>query len=201
MQGRLWEVEGELNLQDASIVIHRQYFSPLIASAYLKRLKSVSWKQEELIVFGKKHLEPRETAWYGDKEASYTYSGLTHKPKPWIPVLDEIRNDVTAIARASFNSVLANRCRDGQDGVAWHADDEFELGENPVIGSVSFGQTRRFQLRHKYEPRAVVSLDLHHGDLMVMSGGTQKFWEHQIPKTKQSITERINLTFRNINHG
>ena len=198
MQRKLWEDEGTLDLQDASITLFREYFPSLKADEYFSGLQDVPWHQEEIIVFGKKYPEPRETAWYGDQGTTYTYSGITHTPKPWTPVLSEIREKIENETQARFNSVLLNRYRNGQDSVAWHADDEPELGENPVIASVSLGQTRRFQLRHKFLLKKAVSLDLHHGDLLVMSGKTQHFWEHQVPKTKQEIPARLNLTFRNI---
>ena len=200
MQRKLWEDEGTLDLQDGSITIHREYFPALKADAYLQKLGKIRWKQNQIVVFGKKHLEPRETAWYGDNGISYTYSGLTHTARPWIPILTEIRDGITDTIHTSFNSVLLNRYRDGQDGVGWHADDELELGNQPVIGSVSLGQTRCFQIRRKQTSREPISLNLHHGDLVVMSGETQKFWEHQIPKTTQQVGERINLTFRKIHH-
>ena len=201
MQRKLWEDEGTLDLHDASITIHREYFPASKADTYLQELRKIRWKQKKIVVFGKKHLEPRETAWYGDGGISYTYSGVTHTARPWIPVLAEMREDIMNTIHASFNSVLLNRYRDGQDGVAWHADDELELGDHPIIASVSLGQTRCFQIRRKQTPKEVVSLNLHHGDLVVMSGDTQKFWEHQVPKTKQKVAERINLTFRKIHHG
>lgn len=198
MQRKLWEDEGNLDLQDASITLFREYFPSLKADEYFAGLQDVPWHQEEIIVFGKKYPEPRETAWYGDQGTTYTYSGITHTPKPWTPVLSEIREKVENETQERFNSVLLNRYRNGQDSVAWHADDEPELGENPVIASVSLGQTRRFQLRHKFLSKKTTSLELHHGDLLVMSGQTQHFWEHQVPKTKQDISARLNLTFRNI---
>ena len=201
MQRKFWEDEGTLDLQDASITIHREYFSSSKADMYLQELRKIRWKQKKIVVFGEKHLEPRETAWYGDDDISYTYSGVTQTAKPWIPILVEMLEDLSEAVHTSFNSVLLNRYRNGQDGVAWHADDELELGKQPIIGSVSLGQTRCFQIRHKQTPREVISLNLHHGDLVVMSGKTQKFWEHQVPKTKQKVSERINLTFRKIHHG
>ena len=201
MQRKLWEDEGTLDLQDASITIHREYFSASKADAYLQELGKIRWKQEKIVVFGKKYFEPRETAWYGDGGISYTYSGVTHTARPWIPILAEMRDDIMGTVHSSFNSVLLNRYRDGRDGVAWHADDELELGNQPIIGSVSLGQTRCFQIRRKQTPREVISLNLHHGDLVIMSGEMQKFWEHQVPKTKQKVAERINLTFRKIHHG
>jgi alkylated DNA repair dioxygenase AlkB len=108
---------------------------------------------------------------------------------------------VEQVADVPFNSVLLNLYRDGRDSVAWHSDDEPELGENPVIASVSFGAERRFQFKHKHNPDLRQTIDLTHGSLLLMRGTTQHFWKHQIPKTQKPCGARINLTFRTIISG
>ena len=142
---------------------------------------------------------PRLNAWYGDPGCRYGYSGTRFEPLPWTETLTDIKERLTATLGVAFNSMLANRYRDGRDSVAWHSDDEPELGRNPVIASVSLGATRRFTLKHKsrrdIRPLAV---DLTHGSLLVMSGPTQHQWLHQIAKTTRIVGERINLTFRYI---
>ena len=121
-------------------------------------------------------------------------------PDAWIPTLLSIKSRIEEVTQAKFNSVLLNLYRCGKDGVSWHSDDEPELGKNPIIASVSFGEARRFQLRHKLDKSLdKVEITLTHGSLLIMKGSTQHFWQHQIPKTAKSLRERINLTFRIIN--
>ena len=147
-------------------------------------------------LYGKLVPIPRLTAWYGDSGKSYTYSKIAMSPEPWTPTLLAIKSKVEVLLGVQFNSVLLNFYRSGSDSVAWHSDDESELGENPVIGSVSFGGTRRFVFRHKYRKELNKEVDLSHGTFLVMKGTTQHFWQHQIPKTVKKVEPRINLTFR-----
>ncbi|MEO8011625.1 MAG: alpha-ketoglutarate-dependent dioxygenase AlkB, partial [Dokdonella sp.] len=97
-----------------------------------------------------------------------------------------------------FNGVLANRYRDGQDSMGWHSDDERELGEQPLIASLSFGAVRRFRLRHKNSGAKPIAIELESGSLLVMAGATQQNYRHDLPKTARAVGERINLTFRRI---
>jgi alkylated DNA repair dioxygenase AlkB len=185
-------------LPDAEVTLYHDFFTPAESAELFDELRSaIAWGQRELKVYGKVYLEPRLTAWYGEEGKSYSYSGLTLAPLPWTPVLLRIKERVDAAAGVRFNSVLLNFYRDGNDGVGWHQDNEPELGENPVIASVSFGATRRFQMQHrrrKDTPR--VELDLAGGSLLLMSGTTQHYWRHQAPKTAKPVGPRINLTFR-----
>ena len=138
----------------------------------------------------------RLTAWYGDEGAAYTYSGLKNTPVPWTGPILEVKRAVEPHCGVTFNSVLLNRYRSGQDSVSWHADDEPEFGKDPVIASVSFGETRAFQLKHKKRKELRASVELTHGSLLLMRGGTQENWLHQVPKTRRPVRERLNLTFR-----
>ncbi len=159
------------------------------------------WKREQVIMYGRRVAVPRLTAWFGDPRATYTYSGITMAPEPWTPLLLEIKSLVEPKSLGTiFNSVLLNLYRDGNDSVAWHSDDEPELGRNPVIASVSLGQARTFRLRHKLdETIPPVEIELTHGSLLVMSGALQHFWKHQLPKRRSpNLGPRINLTFRMI---
>ena len=166
--------------------------------SYFDRLQTeLDWQQDTLIMCGKPIPVPRLQAWYGDDSAHYSYSGLSLTPKPWVPVLSELRQQLEDFTGEAFNSVLANLYRDGNDSVGWHSDDEPELGRNPVIASLSFGHPRRFSLRSRRN-RQIHHLDLAAGSLLVMSGETQHNWHHQIAKTKHCTGPRINLTFRNI---
>lgn len=165
------------------------------AEVFARLLDETPWRAESVVVYGKRHLQPRLTAWYGD--ASYTYSGLRLEPLPWTALLLEIRAAVEAACGQRFNSVLLNRYRNERDSMGMHSDDEPELGEAPVIASLSYGATRTFLLRHKRDNRTV-RLPLEDGNLLVMGGQLQKNWLHGINKSTRAFEERINLTFRYI---
>jgi alkylated DNA repair dioxygenase AlkB len=146
-------------------------------------------------MYGKRINFPRLTAWYGDNDKPYSFSGITLNPLVWTKTLLEIKNRIEPKAGVCFNSVLLNLYRDGNDSISWHTDAEPELGKNPVIASVNFGETRNFQLRH-IETKEKIEIELVHGSLLIMQGELQHFWQHQVPKTSKKIKDRINLTFR-----
>ena len=146
MQESLWRNEELNTLGDSPISIYRNHFSQIEANHFLSLLQEIEWTQNEIVVFGKKYLEPRETAWYGNPGVKYSYSGIERESKSWVPFLEEIRKRIQEVTGSSFNSVLLNRYRDEKDSVAWHADDEPELGDSPTIASVSFGASRKFQV-------------------------------------------------------
>lgn len=175
------------------------FFSQSEADQFLSDLSAcVEWAQERSMFYGKEQPLPRLTAWYGDAEKSYSYSGIRVDPLPWIKPLVEIKIRIEAVSGVRFNSVLLNLYRNGSDSVAWHSDDEPELGENPTIASVSFGQKRVFHLKHKHLKSENLKLLLSHGSFLLMRGETQKNWLHQVPKSKREMAPRINLTFRHI---
>ena len=187
----------QLSMPDADVLIDRAFFTPAEGDNLLADLTAnIAWEQKPIHFMGKEVLQPRLTAWYGEEGKSYTYSGLTVQPMPWIPSLLKMKAQVEAAAGITFNSVLLNRYRTGQDSVGWHSDNEPELGTNPVIASVSLGATRNFQFKHKHNPDLKLTIELTHGSLLLMRGTTQHFWKHQIPKTKKELGPRINLTFR-----
>lgn len=181
---------------DGEVVLYRNFFGIERSDRYFQTLlHETPWRQDHLQIFAKSIPLPRLTAWYGD--APYTYSGIQMQPLSWTPTLLEIKSRIEPLAEVEFNSVLLNLYRSGQDSVAWHSDDEPELGQNPVIGSVSFGATRRFAFKHKRDrSQKAISLDLTPGSFLLMRGTTQHDWLHQIPKTQKLIQPRINLTFR-----
>lgn len=187
-----------LALPDAEVWYDPAFFSLEESDRLYTALKdTIDWKQEKIKLFGKEHLMPRLTAWYGDK--AYTYSGLQNKPQPWKPVLLEIREHLMGATGKHYNSVLLNFYRNGQDSMGWHADDERELGSEPSIASVSFGVARRFGFRHRYNKELKNKyITLQHGSLLLMQGPTQHYWHHGLPKTGNAGGERINLTFRYI---
>lgn len=191
-----------LELPDAQVLLWPEWLAAAECSALFESLRQgIHWRQDELQLFGKRHALPRLQAWHGDAGADYSYSGLSLESTPWTEALARVRDRLTEQVRtqlpqARFNSVLCNLYRHGRDSNGWHADDEAELGERPVLASLSLGATRRFRLRHKQGGLEPVSLDLAAGSLLVMYGDTQAAWQHCIPKTARPVGERINLTFR-----
>jgi alkylated DNA repair dioxygenase AlkB len=162
-------------------------------------IDNIAWRQEEVTIFGKTHLQPRLSAWYGDKELNYCYSGIIMQPRPWSQTLLNLKARVESLAGQEFNSVLLNYYRDHRDGMGMHSDDESELGKQPVIASLSLGEERTLVLRHKYRKDLnTIKLPLPSGSLLVMKGATQSYWKHGINKQKQPCGPRLNLTFRNI---
>lgn len=195
MQTSLFQQSANLLPKDGKV----QILSEKITCELANLKACVEWKHEKIHLFGQWLLQPRLTAWYGDEGTDYIYSGLTNTPLPWNKTLLDLKQQVEELSDASFNSVLLNYYRDGQDSMGWHQDNEPVLGKKPVIASISLGDPRRFQLRHKIDKSlAKVECDLGNGSVLIMSGQTQKYWQHQVPKTKKIVGERINLTFRKI---
>lgn len=160
-------------------------------------LLDTPWRQETITVYGKAHLTPRLSHWVGDAGLSYTYSNHTMQAAPWSELLIQLKAEVEAACAASFNSVLLNYYRDGQDSNGWHSDDEPELGPEPLIASLSLGAARDFQLRLKRDKAHKLQLNLQSGSLLVMQRGVQQHWQHQVPK-RANAQARINLTFRQV---
>ena len=169
-----------------------------IADHYCQSLlHDVQWQEEHYTIYGKRVTAPRLVAWYGDQEATYRYSGITHTPLRWLPLLAKLKNQIEKQSQHTFNSVLCNLYRNGQDSMGWHADKEPELGENPYIASLSLGDTRVFKLRHN-KTKQTIDVLLGNGSLLLMGGELQHHWRHSIPKTTKAKQPRINLTFRKI---
>lgn len=182
---------------DADIRYYPGFFESTTADAiFSELLQTVRWQQDNITVFGKTHPQPRLTALFGNDGKPYSYSNLKMQPQPWNPLLQEIRSKVATVCAVDFTSVLLNLYRDGRDGNGWHADNEKELGHNPVIASLSFGAARNFQLKHNTDSKQKINIILENGSLLLMQGPTQHFWKHQIPKTARPMAPRINLTFR-----
>ena len=158
--------------------------------------RSVPWEVHRIRMFGRWVDSPRLSCWIGDPQAHYRYSGADFVPHPWPAVLQAVRARLQDSCAARFNSVLANRYRDGRDSMGWHSDDEPELGTQPLIASLSLGAARRFLLRRRDDRAQVTEFVLGHGDLLVMAGDTQRHYQHALPKTARPMGERINLTFR-----
>jgi alkylated DNA repair dioxygenase AlkB len=183
---------------DVSYLDHLPLAEP--DTVILQRLiAEVPWRSEELVMWGRRMLQPRLTAWYGDAGARYAYSGIELAPLPWTPLLADLKARVEEVAGVTFNSVLINYYRDHRDSVGFHSDNEPELGERPVIASLSLGEERIFILRHKTARQlAPVRLRLESGSLLLMRGDTQRCWRHGVPKETQPCGPRVNLTFRQI---
>lgn len=192
----------EIDLPDGRLRLWPRAFEVGEAGELLAGLRQgIDWQPEEIVIFGARRPVPRLVAWHGDPSAHYTYSGTAHVPRPWTPELQRVRERVQGLTGARFNAVLLNLYRDGRDGMGWHADDEPELGAEPMIASVSLGATRRFCLRHRGRKDRKLDLSLEHGCLLLMAGSTQRHWVHAVPKTTRPVGERINLTFRLVQPG
>jgi alkylated DNA repair dioxygenase AlkB len=182
----------------AELVLIRGFYDKTESEPlFTKLLTNLHWQEEDIFIFSKWVKVPRLMCWYGDPNAYYQYSGVSHQPLPWTPDLQVIREKVERQCQCAFNSVLANLYRDGRDSMGCHADDEKELGVNPVIASLSLGEERLFKMHHKKSKQSL-NINLQHGDLLVMGGTCQRYWMHSVPKTKAPKTPRINLTFRKI---
>ncbi|NND16031.1 MAG: alpha-ketoglutarate-dependent dioxygenase AlkB [Eudoraea sp.] len=186
-----------LDLPDSEIYYVPDFLSKTRAENLFEELRSsIPWRSDKITVFGKTYDQPRLTAWFGEEGISYSYSGITMQPTPFPELLMELKTKLELFSGTKFNSCLANLYRDGQDSNGWHADDEKELGTNPVIASLSLGESRAFHLRYKSDHSRKEKLLLTSGSLLLMLGATQHHWHHQVPKTKRKIGSRINLTFR-----
>jgi len=183
----------KIELRDGGILLYDETFlPPILADDYFTELlEQCQWEQMPAI-FG--HMQPRLTASYGDFGVTYKYSGTVNESLPWLPALLEIKEKIEAV-QGRYNYCLLNRYRSGADSMGWHSDDEPEMGN--VIGSLSLGATRKFRIRHNVT-RETMTFSVGHGTLIIMAGTMQQFWQHEVPKTKQNVGERINLTFRHI---
>ena len=181
---------------DGTVHYHGPIFTPAAASKYyVHLLQEIPWKHDEAVIFGKRIITARKVAWYGDSNFSYTYSGTTKQALLWTPELIALKTKVEQLTGTLFNSCLLNLYHDGNEGMAWHSDDEKSLGKNSTIASISLGAEREFRLKHKHSDNKI-SVLLESGSLLVMQGATQTHWLHSIPKSKKIKAPRINLTFR-----
>lgn len=188
-----------LNLPDAVFEYYPNFFSKEKADELFKTLlKETPWQQDEITIFGKTHLQPRLTALYGNEGKPYSYSNIIMHPHQWNSLLTFIKEEIEEVCSQSFTTVLLNQYRNEKDSNGWHADNEKELGRNPIIASVSFGEERILKLKHNTNKEAKLSLILEHGSLLLMKEGSQIYYKHQVAKSSKPKKERINLTFRTI---
>lgn len=185
-------------LPDAELLLWPQWLSPEQAERCYQQLAlQLNWQQPAIKIFGKAVLIPRQQVWMGDPHCSYRYSGVLFEPEPWHPLVKQLTDRVNAVCQRQFNSVLLNWYADGQQHMGWHSDDEPELGEYPQIASLSLGQQRFFDLKHK-ALGTQLKVELGDGTLLLMAGRCQMHWQHRVPKMAVAKAGRINLTFREI---
>lgn len=184
----------KFDLPDTDLILNQGFFDKNEADYYYNfLLNRTPWREADLTVYNKTHIIPRMVAWYEDKDNF----GANPEGNNWSPQLLAIRNKVEEATGITFNSVLLNLYRNGSDGVGWHSDRKTSAGENAIIASVSFGETRVFKMRHKFRKDIPqVEIPLQHGAFLLMAGTTQSFWQHQVSKTAKHVLPRINLTFR-----
>jgi len=184
--------------QDGIVELYNDWLKKSYANKLLNELaKELDWQTEEITLFGKNIKCPRLTAFYGDPDVHYRYSGTDHPTNPWPIILLDIRDNLLNEFNYKFNSVLCNLYEDGNNYIGWHSDNEAELGNEPIIASISLGETRTLQFKHKIDNN-LIAVELNHGSLCIMRGETQHYWKHRIPPTRKKCGLRINLTFRNV---
>lgn len=189
-----------IELPDADVSILHEIEMPVPYDQVLQKLmEQTKWRQENVRIYGKEYQQPRLVALYGDSGKKYDYSGISLHPLPWTDLLREIKRRVEDCTEARFNAVFLNLYRDHNDSMGFHSDDEKELGKNPVIASVTFGATRIFKLKHKFNKDVpFVKIPLESGTVLLMKGATQHCWKHGIDKQKEPCGPRVNLTFRTL---
>lgn len=179
----------------AELYLWRRFLSETESLELQQWLTTLPWEQPQIRLYGKSLAIPRRQIWMGDPHCSYRYSGVTFVPHAWEPALDSLRQRLCQQTGYPLNALLLNWYQHGEHHMGWHSDDEAELGPNPAIASLSLGQTRRFDLRHKQD-ETQLSLQLSDGDLLLMAGACQHHWQHRVPKQSRAEKARFNLTFR-----
>ncbi len=183
---------------DGTVQYYGKVIQEMVADDYFEKLmQNIAWENDQAIILGRQITTKRKVAWYGDQGYEYTYSNVNRYALPWTVELLELRQRVEQLTGERFNSCLLNLYHTGEEGMAWHSDDETDLKKNGAIASLSFGAERKFAFKHK-QSKEKVELYLQHGSLLVMKDTTQSHWLHRLPPTKKVTTARINLTFRTI---
>lgn len=188
-QKNLLPYDGEVNYYGTVLQNPQSYYERL--------MEEVAWQNDQTLIFGRLITTKRMVAWYGDEALEYTYSGMKKVASPWNTTLLELKRIVEHLTHETFNSCLLNLYHDGNEGMGWHSDAEKDLKENGTIASLSLGAERKFSFQHK-QSKERIDLTLENGSLLLMRGTTQKYWLHQLPKSKKITRGRINLTFRTI---
>lgn len=192
------DTERNLLPKDGIVRYYGKIMDNPVADRYLEDLlKTIDWKNDEAMIFGKKVITKRKVAWYGDRAFEYTYSKITKEALPWTEELLELKNIAERETGETYNSCLLNLYHTGEEGMAWHSDGETDLKKDGAIASFSFGAERKFSFKHKTS-KEKIDVVLEHGSLLLMAGTTQTHWLHRLPPTKLISTPRVNLTFRTI---
>ncbi len=180
---------------DGCVHYYGQVFNSDQAQHYFESLmEKIEWKHDEAVLYGKHYITKRKVAWYGNRPFDYTYSNTTKQALPWTETLKKIKSKVETLSGEKYNSCLLNLYHEGNEGMAYHSDDEKALGMQPIIASISLGAERKFLFKHK-KTKQTVSIILEHGSLLLMKGDTQTNWMHRLPPTQKVTRPRINLTF------
>lgn len=191
-------VAPNLLSRDGELYYFRVFLDGQKADRFFRILfADIEWKHDEVIMFGKKIATKRKYAWFGDRPFSYKYSNSLKVASVWTPELVELKKCVENFAGEEFNSCLLNLYHSGEEGMAWHSDNEKELKKNGAIASASLGAERKFVCKHKVTGEKTEQI-LEHGSLLLMKGSIQAHWLHSLPKSKKVSEPRINLTFRTI---
>lgn len=198
---KLFEIDTAVNLLPNDGIVN--YYSKILNDQeivmYMDRLlHQIPWKNDEAVIFGRHIITKRKVAWFGDRNFDYTYSKKTREALPWTDDLLQLKSLIEKTSGEKYNSCLLNLYHNGDEGMAWHSDDEKTMVKDSAIASLSLGAERKFSLRHK-KSKETISLTLENGSLLVMKGTTQTHWLHSVPKTKTVSQPRINLTFRIFN--
>jgi len=191
----LFEPENLLP-KDGIATYHGVVFNEKEANQMCKELlDTIPWKQDEVVMFGKKIMTKRKVAWYADAGITYTYAGVKKLGLQWTDTLFEIKQKVEAITGATYNACLLNLYHEGEEGMGWHRDNEKEIIPESSIASLSFGAVRKFAFKHTISNERL-DIELENGSLLDMKGAIQGHWYHALPKTTRIKQLRINLTFR-----
>jgi alkylated DNA repair dioxygenase AlkB len=183
---------------DGEVRYYGHVLSKSLSDFYLDALlNNIEWRNDEAVIYGKHIITARKVAWYADKPFSYTYSGTTKQALAWNKDLKDLKEIIEDKTGETFNSCLLNLYHTGDEGMAWHSDDEKALKKNAAIASLSLGAERKFSFKHK-RTKETRSLILEHGSLLVMAGETQINWTHRLPPTKKVKKARVSLTFRSM---
>jgi alkylated DNA repair dioxygenase AlkB len=190
--------ESIANLPQATLVYIPDFLSKKEANVYYNEIQNtLPWRQEAIRIYGKDVVSPRLQSWHGDRDTLYRYSNIKMQPNAWVSCLSELKSRCEEAVDAKYNSVLVNYYRDGNDAMGWHADDESELDVDPTIASLTLGCERTFSFKH-IKTKQRIDIPLANGSLLIMTGTTQRYWQHALPRRKRITQGRINLTFRYI---
>lgn len=199
-QLNFFDQNSELDILPGLLDYKARFFSEEESNILLHRfITEIPWEQRSVLMYGKEVITPRLTAWFGDLDVDYSVHGTGATPLLWTKDLLMIRDKITPLAGIEFNSVLLNYYRDGNDSVSWHTDNDGIPGRNRIVASISFGQTRRFDIRNKNDHSIKYAIDLENGSYLLMKGNFQDEWQHRIAKSSAPMNPRVNLTFRMMN--